>query len=57
MKRYMTGRNLILVAIVVVALALAWNIYQAKRNPVLDPSNSKTVSDLFDQLNPTLANS
>jgi hypothetical protein len=51
MKRYLTGRNLILAAIVLVLVLLAWSAYKARKR-VLDPSNDAGLSGVFDALNP-----
>jgi len=49
-----TLQTVVLVAIGLVALLLAWTYYRSRRR-VLDPSNDTALSRLFDLMNPDIA--
>lgn len=52
--KHFTQRNIVIGVIALVAAYLLWSWYKAKRSTVLDPSNSSSLSNLFDQQNPTV---
>lgn len=45
-------QTMILAAIALVVLLLVWGYWSALKPKVLDPSDSKELSDLFDKMNP-----